>query len=196
MSIADGRGNLAINCKVKSVPLGEGQGHCSLTGFSSRSSFSAPPRRYAGSPPKTSPHLFTSPKGFALWKPSLCWNGVWLLEPFEPPCSRCSSRSGRWSRLARDSGRVPLGAKVLHCSVRRSCTARCEGLAPLGARSSPRSMRMVRFERESGGLGGLPPSSARKRVGVIGEGKNHRSERGFVPPPYITQYHPCNLSQY
>ena len=36
----------AINCKVKSVPLGEGQGHC--------------PKQFPRPSPKTSPHLFTS----------------------------------------------------------------------------------------------------------------------------------------
>ena len=93
---------------------------------------------------------------------------------------------------------VPLGAKILHCSMRRSCTARCEGLALLGARSLHRSVRRSCTARCEGlaPLGTRPQSSndwgfqrgnpfgsARKRVGVVGEGKNYRSERGFVPSP-------------
>ena len=48
--------------------------------------------------------------------------------------TRITSRSVRRSCTARCEGLALLGAKVLHRSVRRSCTARCEGLALLGAK--------------------------------------------------------------
>ena len=57
-----------------------------------------------------------------------------------------------------------------------------EAFTSSGIRGASRSEQDLN-PAKAGGLGGLPPSSARKRVGVIGEGKNHRSERGFVPSP-------------
>ena len=42
---------------------------------------------------------------------------------------------------------IPLGTRVASRSVRRSCTARCEGLALLGAKVLHRSVREARLAR-------------------------------------------------
>ena len=65
-------------------------------------------------------------------------------ECFASPYANGSHASMRRSCTARCEGLAPLGAKVLHCSVRRSCTARCECLAPPYANVSHASMREVR----------------------------------------------------
>ena len=83
----------------------------------------------------------------------------------------------------RCEGLAPLGAKILHCSVRRSCTARCEWF------DSSESL---------GFLGAEAPKQREKDREGRGEGKKKLISTVVSFPPHINTYIPaiyCKINQ-
>ena len=108
-------------------------------------------------------------RGHPFGNPSSCWNGVWLLEPFEPPCSRCSSRLARSVRPARD-GQAHSGECV--CPTRASeapSSERVKTLHPSGARPSHRARETSYSEREGHLIPGGQWGFARASRGALHE---------------------------
>ena len=180
--------NLAINCKVVSAFVGRERHNCSkqfsllfpMTHHPSATLLGESPWRYAGSPPR--PPDSRSIEGYSLERmKGLLSLGI-----------RCLFRAGKTAFPARGRLCSLLYWRVFTRSIEGSPLGRVclshssEVLGFLGANtnSSLRILAKLIFStkrRQRRLL--MPLSDVKGRRGVIGEGKNHRSERGFVPSP-------------